>query len=124
MTHALLSEVEPPVLLSSPQVTPVCVVLRLAWHEIVIDSCSNFVLSETLYMVGNACLSQAQDNGGNVVVEPVYSIGIVVSIMLCLLDAAFLGIEELFHSTFLLHSAFHICTGHFQVLICLYIASS
>jgi len=58
------------------------------------------------------------------VVESVYSIGIVVSIMLCLLDVAFLGVEELFYSTFLLHSAFHIYTGHFQELICLYIAPS
>jgi hypothetical protein len=75
-------------------------------------------------MVDNACLSQPWDNGGNMVVEPVYSISIVVSITLCLLDVAFSGVEELFYSNFLLHSAFHIYTGHFQVLTCLYIAPS
>jgi hypothetical protein len=75
-------------------------------------------------MVGNACLSQPWDNGRNMVVEPAYSIGIIVSIMLCLLDVAFLSVEELFYSTFSLHSAFYIYTGHFQALICLYIAPS
>ena len=46
-------------------------------------------------MVGNACLSQLWDNGGNMVVKPVYSIGIVVSITLCLLYIVFLDAEKL-----------------------------
>jgi hypothetical protein len=48
-----------------------------------------------LYVVGNACLSQLRNHIGDMVVEPVHSIGIFIGITLCLLDVVVLGAEEL-----------------------------
>lgn len=46
-------------------------------------------------MVGDACLSHPRDYGGDMVIEAMYSIRVVGSIALCLLDVVFLGAEEL-----------------------------
>jgi hypothetical protein len=45
-------------------------------------------------MVGNACLSQPRNNGRDMVVETMYSISILRSIVLCLSDVVFLQAKK------------------------------
>ena len=57
-------------------------------------------------MIGNACLSQPRNNGRDMVVEPMHSIRILGRVVFRLLDVIFLGVEELFYSSFSPHAAF------------------
>jgi hypothetical protein len=63
-----------------------CIELTLVSKQRNGTYCSDLVLSETTYMVGNACLFQLRKNGRDIVAEPVYSVSILSSISLCLLD--------------------------------------
>jgi hypothetical protein len=56
---------------------------------------SDFVLSETAYMIGSACFFQPRNHGRDMVVEPVNSDSIFSSIAFCLLNVICLCTKKL-----------------------------
>jgi hypothetical protein len=56
--------------------------------------CSDSVLSETAYMIGNRCLSRLRNYSGDMVVKPVHSVSILSSTTSCLLDVVFLCLKK------------------------------